>query len=118
MVKVLLLIALTFILQGCGTPNTKANVISMTEKEYVYTTIPSELLEPIIPDRPMSKEEYLKLTPPMREKYMASHAQYLLLIIKKLDIQLKKIEDIISKQKQKEKPEPEKKIGFSILHPF
>lgn len=91
--KYLALIFISFILIGCSSAP-KYNTLEVKEKEIVKVTIPDYLLIPCVPERPMSKEEYLKLKQYEREIYLTNYSITLLSVIKNCNDQIEAIKKL------------------------
>lgn len=82
---------LPLFLTGCGTTPQKEIV---TQTKVVRVTIPDTLLTNCIPNKPISKEEYLQLNIWEREQYLVSYNIYLLSVIKECNIKIDKIREL------------------------
>lgn len=102
MMRVSLFFLLTaFILSGCAlTP--KKEVVTQTK--VVRITIPDKLLTNCIPNKPISKEEYLQLKIWEREQYLVSYNIYLLSVIKECNIKIDKIRELNREINNENKP--------------
>jgi len=80
-------------LTGCGGMNSynKLEVTDVKTKQFV---IPDELLSVINPEKPITREEYLKLSPTEREIYLTNYSISLLKSIKECNINIVKIKDL------------------------
>jgi hypothetical protein len=93
----LILFTSIFVLTGCASsPN--YNTLEVKEKEVIKIKIQEELLVPCIPEKPLSKENYLKLQLHERELYLTNYSKSLLLTIKDCNIKLQKIKEFQDKQ--------------------
>lgn len=95
--KLLLCIFLVFGLSGCAF-GPKYNTLDVKETKVEKIKIDSELTTPCIPNRPMVKEEYLKLLPFDKETYLTNYSIELLGTVKDCNIKLKKIKDFSDAQ--------------------
>lgn len=85
--KLFTLIFLSFILLGCAS-GPKLNNVEVVQTKTVYVTIPDNILIPCLPEKPMDKDSYLKLTVPKRESYLTDYSISLLSTIKICNLQL------------------------------
>lgn len=86
-----------FLLSGCAF-GPKYNTLEVKDKQVEKVKIQEELLVPCIPEKPMAKEEFLKLQPHEREAQLTEYSKGLLLTVKDCNIKLKKIKDFQDKQ--------------------
>ena len=91
--KVLFAISCLAILSGCGT-RPVYNELQVQDAQVVTYTLPPELTNPCIPDKPLEKSIYLKLRPYEREQYLTDYSTSLLGTIKGCNIKLEKIKKI------------------------
>lgn len=99
--KTTLLLAITFLMTGCGIIP-KYNKLEVNKTDVVYVTIPDELLKPCEPDKPLDTKSYLELKIWEREQVLTEYSISLLKTIKDCDLQITKIKELntnITKQK-------------------
>lgn len=87
--RYLTIILAIILLSGCSA--FKAKPLEVNDVKIQYITIPEYLLIPCTPDRPITKEEYLKLEIFERETYLSNYSIGLLKVIKNCNIQLDEI---------------------------
>lgn len=91
-----LILLLAVFLTACGSTPTY-NKVEVQKVEYTKKRIPDDLLEYSIPEKPISVEEYMKLDPKERERWLADYNVSLLLTIQESNARIKKIRDINNK---------------------
>ena len=90
-VKLFALGVFTAALVGCGTPAPQV----VTKPTLVYVSVPAELTEPVIPERPMSVDEYLQLGPvEERERELMRYSAYLMGVVAKVNERLRTIANL------------------------
>lgn len=83
-------------LTGCSLFTTKEpEKVVVKEIQYVKTEVPESLLTDCVPDKPISKPEYMVLTPVEREQYLTDYSISLLGVINICNGQLKGIRKIV-----------------------
>jgi len=93
-----LIVMLSLGLTGCGILGPRYNKIEVKDTEVVKIKIQEELLVPCVPEKPLSKEDYLKLQPHERESYLSGYSIGLLGTVKDCNIKLKKIKEFSDAQ--------------------
>lgn len=90
-VKLFALGMFTAALVGCGTPPPQV----VTKPTLVYVSVPAELTAPVIPERPMSVDEYLQLGPvEERERELMRYSAYLMGVVAKVNERLRAIANL------------------------
>lgn len=95
MMATLMLLTLT----GCGTtkPDTELKIESVRVEK---VTVPQELTEPCLPEKPITKEDYLKLKPHEREEELTRYTVSLLGTVKVCNVKLSKIRKLNEPEKK------------------
>ena len=83
--RILLVLIVSMVLTSCASVQKKYR-LTVQEKEVVRVRVPDELLTPCVPERPVSKEEYLSKSFPERETYMTDYSVSLLKTIKECNV--------------------------------
>ena len=90
-VKLFALGVFTATLVGCGAPAPQV----VTKPTLVYVSVPAELTAPVIPERPMSVDEYLQLGPvEERERELMRYSAYLMGVVAKVNERLRAIANL------------------------
>jgi hypothetical protein len=90
--RVLFLLVITLFLTACASVQ-KKDSLTVKEKEVVKVRVPDELLTPCVPERPLSKEDYLSKSFPERETYLTDYSVSLLKTIKECNVKLDRIRE-------------------------
>lgn len=99
--RVLTLVLLAFALLGCASqPKPPVQIVYKTQ--YIYPSVPKELLTQVTPNPPVSSQVYLQMPVYQREGYLTDYVVDLLGTVAVCNKQLTQVEDYLNKVKQGE----------------
>jgi len=98
-VKNLFILLSLLLITGCSTLNKEKVVV--TDTKVIYRVLPDNLVNPCVPDKPKTKEEYLALPIYERETYLTNYSISLLKTIKNCNLQLDELRILNNDSKSK-----------------